>query len=281
MPNLGEDEAAIAATIKGRLRKPSAKALAAAESTVAAGVVVSTSRETKVAPSSSKAQKSVLSLQYAVAETVVNDEEEIDESSAARVEAVTIETIPVNEWKSRKRHAVKRQQPTIDTSQEMKLIESDKRVTVMSPAGGDITTDASPSQGAHNPDELIGDTNSEDSARMMTSIEDKHQPEVKRKRGRPFKGQEKPIEERLMVETSKIRRLIDDVIRKGGDGEFFIRLRKIASDLDDVLQIMPNSGDSGIMISASSSVHPDEATIDIPLSTTERVDEEEEYMPVD
>lgn len=278
-PSLGDEDAAIAATIKGRLRKPSAKALAAADSAV--GVTVSTPREvSRVAPQPSRTQKSILSLQYAVAETVVNDEEEIDESSAARKEAVTIEMISANEWKGRKRNVVKRQQPIINTSHEMKLSDSENRgANVMSPTGGEITTDASPSLVAHNADELIGDSNSEDSARLL--MEDKQQPEVKRKRGRPFKGQEKPIEERLMVETSKIRRLIDDVIRKGGDGEFFVRLRKIASDLDDVLQIMPNSGDSGIIISASSSVHPDEAIIDIPLSAVvDRVDEDEN-MPVD
>ena len=266
--SVGED-----GTIKGRLRKPSAKALAAAESV--GGVVVSSPREISK-PASTRTQRSILSLQYAVAETVVNDEEEIDESSAARDEAVTIEMVPATEWKGRKRPAKQRQQPVINTSQEMKLIESDiGGVNVVSPTGGELTTDASPV--AHNGDELIGDSNSEDSARLMA--EDKQQVEVKRKRGRPFKGQEKPIEERLMVETSKIRRLIDDVIRKGGDGEFFIRLRRIASDLDDVLQIMPNNGD--IVISASSSVHPDEAIIDIPLSAEpDRVDEPEN-MPVD
>jgi hypothetical protein len=74
----------------------------------------------------------------------------------------------------------------------------------------------------------------------MDPHSEEQQVEVKRKRGRPFKGQEKPIEERLMIETCKIRRLIDDVIRKGDSSEFFTRLRKIASDLDSVMTLMPS-----------------------------------------
>jgi hypothetical protein len=67
-------------------------------------------------------------------------------------------------------------------------------------------------------------------------------PEVKRKRGRPFKGQEKPIADRVMIETSKLRRLLDDMLRKTTESaEFCIKLRTITRDLDELMTTAPVS----------------------------------------
>jgi hypothetical protein len=162
----------------------------------------------------------------------VNDEEVPEDHILARDESITIEMIGLAEWKA-KRRARKQSVSMIDTNlpPTPPKAEEGGTVALISPSSaGDVTTDVSP---VHVEDaDMLGDSHSEDSSHKV-------QPEVKRKRGRPFKGQEKPIEERLMIETSKIRRLIDDVIRKGGDNEFFIRLRKIASDLDEVLESGP------------------------------------------
>ena len=224
MSPLGSGESM--ASIKGRLRKPSAKAMAAAETT---GGVVAVSPRPSSSTTSPVVRRSILSLQYAVAETVVNDEEVPEDHILARDESITIEMIGLAEWKA-KRRARKQSVSMIDTNlpPTPPKVEEGGPVALISPSSaGDVTTDVSP---VHVEDgDMLGDSHSEDSSHKV-------QPEVKRKRGRPFKGQEKPIEERLMIETSKIRRLIDDVIRKGGDNEFFIRLRKIASDLDEVLE---------------------------------------------
>lgn len=220
-----ETDQEVVVSVKGRLRKPSAKALAAAEATSTSSgtlpLVLTPSR-------SSSRRQPVLSLQFAVAESVVNDEEEL--VLDAREEAVTIETVSVSEWRARgfaKPIAPKKQQVIVEPEQVPMTVAE----TTGSEAGGSDELQSPKQAPAEEPDM---DTHSEDSAAVR-----QQQVEVKRKRGRPFKGQEKPIEERLMVETSKIRRLIDDVIRKGDSSEFFTRLRKIASDLDSVMALMP------------------------------------------
>jgi len=219
MSPLGQSMELEPVSLKGRLRKPSAKALAAAES------VSAPSGSQPVTPSRSSTRQqrqSVLSFQFAVAESVVNDDEE-DNQLDAREKAITIETIPMNEWRSK---GFMRAVGRIPVAAEPEPVHVSVAETTGSEAGG--------SEELMSPKQALADEPD------MDPHSEEQQVEVKRKRGRPFKGQEKPIEERLMIETCKIRRLIDDVIRKGDSSEFFTRLRKIASDLDSVITLMPS-----------------------------------------
>ena len=218
-------ESELLTSVKGRLRKPSAKALAAA------GGMSSSSGVIQV--SSGVNQKSILSLQFAVAETVVNDEElPFEEGVDARPEGITIETVALSDWRNKGFH-----------QRKISLLPEVLETTGSEGGGSDEVVMTTPK---NELDMMIeSSSHSEDSLGGATTNITKgaQQSEVKRKRGRPFKGQEKPIEERLMIETSKIRRLIDDVMRKGSmdsSCDFLVRLRNVAAELDTVLATMPS-----------------------------------------
>lgn len=217
-------------TLKGRLRRPSAKALASNLKSPEPVLV---------------AVKSVLSLQSGVAEIVMNDDELAEEPIEARPEAVTVETVMAADWREKgfeekrpktpRRSAVKRE-PKISTTPKLEL---DQDLIVAKTEEKPLLVPVEPVPfiepvGEHDDD----DSQSETSVRPDGSMPGASPTEVKRKRGRPFKGQEKPVEERLMIETSKIRRLIDDIMRKGtAESELCLRLRNIAKDLDEVMSI--------------------------------------------
>ena len=225
---------------KGRLRKPSAKALAAAEAVIPAisGIVKVPTPPAAAAAVTTETphhhRRPILSLQYAVAETVVNDEElPFEDGVDARPDGITIESIGLADWRTR--GFITRRKKSWVPPAPIEL-----------PAAAAETSGSSSDHGSSPKHEEPMDSSPTHSSEDSKVVSGHHQPaEVKRKRGRPFKGQEKPIEERLMIETSKIRRLIDDVIRKGDNStagaEFFLRLRNIASDLDSVMALMPPS----------------------------------------
>ena len=208
-------------------------------------------------------------LQSAVAEVILEDEEAEHSNSAdqveARLEPVTVDSLPAGEWRTlgwtwyeRRARALKRRQD----SRSSRNRSSVRKVTAKSediappaahqsaeePSGESLESaehDAKSeeilnlkiSDEYHNPaDEDSQSESSRHEDGTRTSMASPTGGEVKRKRGRPFKGQEKPIEERLMIETTKIRRLIDDIMRKGSvESEFCLRLRNIARDLDEVM----------------------------------------------
>jgi hypothetical protein len=257
----GEDGGAdLVYTVKGRMRKPSAKALAAAESSSSSGIV-QVSSSSSPSRSGSSGSRRMLSLQYAVAETVVNDDEVDPELHwvDARDEAITIEMVSVGEWRTKGfgKHIVAKisAPPSQSVKKQTPLMVPDNVVPVKPETVG---VDGPPlSEGILSPKQMhadepdLMDSHSEDSlSRQPHQIS-----EIKRKRGRPFKGQEKPIEERLLIETTKIRRLIDDVIRKGDSSEFYMRLRQVVADLDSVINLMPQKDEQPPLPSSANAIN--------------------------
>ncbi len=201
---------------KGRLRRPSAKILANASPPTAAAAPVSW-------------KQAHLVLQSGVAEVVMNDAE-ADHFLEPRPAPITVDL-----WSSKKSVFLPKEpkppsettvsSPVLGVSSKDELVLEEKLLVLPEPPddGGSFES-------------VAGDDLAQSGSTNPTSTSPN---EVKRKRGRPFKGQEKPIEERLLIETSKIRRLIDDILRKGPkeSSEFCNRLRTIANDLDDVMTL--------------------------------------------
>ena len=255
-------------SLKGRLRKPSAKMLESITSpekspSAAGSVVAAPTPKPTVIPTAAPLKPRYLALQSGVAEVVFSDPTEPSEVEA-RDSAVTVESVPTNEWhlygwvwqeklrvtkaarrapvarkttesttsgaspvakksSTRPKPSVKLDEPLVEEKDEFidNLATDDQSIVAKSETNENIGDDDSQS-----------DSGSPEESRLASPAEGG----VKRKRGRPFKGQEKPIEERLMIETTKIRRLIDDIMRKGNaDSEYCLRLRNIARDLDEVM----------------------------------------------
>jgi hypothetical protein len=221
-------------SLKGRLRRPSAKALAAAVKPESISAATEPVAVVKAPPTS------VLSLQSGVAEMVMNDEELPEEPIEARPDAVTLETVAAAEWRQKgfaktpvRRPSSRRTEQKISTP---KAAPTKLEIAADEPKLVEAKTEES---GERLQDDSESDSETTVSVRPDGSVPGAASPtEVKRKRGRPFKGQEKPVEERLMIETCKIRRLIDDIMRKGtAESELCLRLRNIAKELDEVMSI--------------------------------------------
>jgi 8-oxo-dGTP diphosphatase len=146
---------------------------------------------------------SELSLQCAVAEVVMNADD-ADLVINPRSSPVLIEKIATSVWRTRRQSLTPKRKISEEVKEELPAAPS-----VVSEDKHDVDLDQS----------LGGDAGAES----------------KRKRGRPFKGQEKPIEERLLMETSKIRRLIEDVLRKNPASLMCSKLRQIVADIDSVI----------------------------------------------
>jgi len=257
------DDSGTYLAVKSRRRKPSAKVLESIDSFPITGNSSSAGSSTPSLVDLAVTHQ--LTFECAVAEVIINDEDETVDGSEwiSRASSVIVEKIPCNlwrnfgwSWKSQQ------QQPPRKTTSNRK--------SSTTPRASRIATDNTLS----SPQEVIKEDEEMD-MKMEETIEDEKVideivntavitvPEdtgvagstagddyigsgtgqtipgdsVKRKRGRPFKGQEKPIEERLLIETSKIRRLIEDILRKtsGGSIEFCNKLKKIVTDIDDVM----------------------------------------------
>jgi hypothetical protein len=260
-------------SVKSRLRKPSAKLLANTEP----GVL-------KSPPSPVSNRASLLVLQSAVAESSVAESDEY--LVEVREFPVTIESVDANDWRQ---HGWSAKQVKGSRSKQSSTPNSRKPTRVVLARRGSMK-DESSTQGSSEAlvdspkieeikqsvetvkptldtellpvaeDDSVSDAGSRnDEMRASSPAEG-----VKRKRGRPFKGQEKPIEERLMIETSKIRRLIDDIMRKGNnDSAFCLRLRTIISDLDEAMAMGWGASSSG-----SPSMAPIEAANESTLVTS-------------
>ena len=244
------DETDMYATLKSRLRRPSAKLLLSPS-----GAPLTPSTNSGSPPS--RRQPATLSLQAAVAETLLS--EDSADGLPARTCSVTLETAPLNQWKlhgfswdlGRRSLPSKLKKSTkiLLVEQENVANNSSSKVEEAAPAPDTITTLKKEEEEAplvpSLPPPLISplslpegqaEDEEESSEATLAATSPCAGGEVKRKRGRPFKGQEKPVEERLMIETCKIRRLIDDIMRKGnGESQLCLRLKNIARDLDEVL----------------------------------------------
>jgi len=236
------------ATLKSRLRRPSAKLLLSPS-----GAPLTPSTNSGSPPS--RRQPATLSLQAAVAETLLS--EDSADGLPARTCSVTLETAPLNQWKlhgfswdlGRRSCSSKLKKSTkIPPVEQENLANSSSKVEEAAPVPDTITTLKKEEEEAPlvpTPPPLISplslpegqaEDEEESSEATLAATSPCAGGEVKRKRGRPFKGQEKPVEERLMIETCKIRRLIDDIMRKGnGESQLCLRLKNIARDLDEVL----------------------------------------------
>ena len=221
--------------VKGRKRKPSAKLLDVLQEDVVEPVIVHQSSfrlPTTVLTSGAPE----LSLQCAVAETIMN-EEDTEWILYPRASPVLIEKIPLHVWRmsatsSRKPPAGQRSATTPKRKVASPPPQPTAAVITEEEEEDRVEAKSEPIFSEFKPEE-IGDEKPVDE----TTVSSDHLlAESKRKRGRPFKGQEKPIEERLLMETSKIRRLIEDILRKNSSNTMCLKLRQIVNDLDSVLQ---------------------------------------------
>ena len=213
-------------SLKGRVRRPSAKLMSD----------VSVPVEKQRVKQQQQLEQPVVripivSLQVAVAEVVI--EEDGEHYGEGRVYPITLETVPSNEWRQFGRRWNKRSsgrprklpdqiQPVEQEQPQQKEEIKDEELFEQQQVEEVVT------------DEVCDPGDDSESEKLLSSPNN----EVKRKRGRPFKGQEKPVEERLLIETSKIRRLIDDILRKSDSthtAEFCLKLRNVARDLDDAM----------------------------------------------
>jgi hypothetical protein len=249
-----------------RLRKPSAKIL---ESTVVVRPV----------PPQTPTR---LFLQSAVGEVVINDE---GEEIAARDEPLTIESVLVGDSTSAEDDSVEgKRRPGRPKKQAPRTAERGRTPVAGSPVQN-LTWGGLPDAVVASPAPVVepepekkevqveeeetvvkaelppinddimmedqSDSDSESRQGGVSLISPSSAGGVKRKRGRPFKGQEKPIEERLMMETAKIRRLLEDVMRKGAESELCLKLRNVAREIDEVLLHFHNRQQSTVFISTT------------------------------
>lgn len=221
-------------SLKGRLRRPSAKMESSPE-VLKSGDKFEVLKLEKHPP---QTNQPVVSLQVAVAEVVIN--EEAFSHIAARPSPVTLEAVPAADWKSLGRlwqgPPAKRPPPKRrSTPREKKIfLLLDEKMEEKEEVDG-MMVEGEVEVADHLLPSPVSESDSEMSGKMFGVSSPNG---VKRKRGRPFKGQEKPVEERLMIETSKIRRLIDDILRKGGEShtaEFCLKLRNVARDIDEAM----------------------------------------------
>jgi len=198
--------------VKGRKRKPSAKLL---------DVLQEDTEPRIIAPPITGFPE--LSLECAVAETVMNATD-AGWMINPRSSPVLIEKIAAHVWRM---SGVKKRQSTTPRRKISSPASLEEIVKPEPTAAEDETKVEEP---------LVPGTVDE---KQEISVLDDHAAETaesKRKRGRPFKGQEKPIEERLLMETAKIRRLIEDVLRKNSAASpMCLKLRQIVQDIDSVM----------------------------------------------
>ena len=265
-------------SVKSRLRRPSAKLLANQFITEQPTTVV------KSPPSPISVRAIMLVLQSAVAESCFAESEEY--FVEARDSPITIESVDANDWRLRgwaTKQVRNKVKPSTPSSKKPGRVVAPRRASreelqsVMKGPSDTVVKSEEVKEfvEVEKPmidteflpvveDDSVSDSGSRnDEIRVSSPTEG-----VKRKRGRPFKGQEKPIEERLMIETSKIRRLIDDIMRKGNnDSAFCLRLRSIISDLDEAMAM-----GWGVSSTGTPSIGPAEAA-DIPAASSEPLPE--------
>lgn len=228
------------ASLKARFRRPSAKKVLSS-SMVVPSTPTSVSFSSQITtPTNLRRDSATLSVQSAVAETVVDS---ADAELAARTELLTVEETPLTLWKLhgfnwdlgiRKTLVAQK----LDKTEEIE--DAVEETTTAIPQAELSLAPTPPASEQHvkeqdvieDPEEASSGSRSEETGFFSSPVEVNN----KRKRGRPFKGQEKPAEERLVIETCKIRRLIDDILRKGNaESKLCLRLKNIARELDEVL----------------------------------------------
>ena len=210
-------------SLKGRVRRPSAKVLEKE--------VVYTPAVVTVQPS----VQHVVSLQIGVAEVMIDEEGHVMDSGRSFPE--TIETVLSSDWKLHGRT----EKPKSGRPRK-KVIAVPKEEMLVEPMPVAEPVQEEEHKEENKEEEIMSDS---ESAKITSPFDG----QGKRKRGRPFKGQEKPVEERLLIETSKIRRLIDDILRKSGDHsthttDFCLKLRNVARDIDDAMIHFPTPSPS-------------------------------------
>lgn len=236
-----KEESGMYASLKARFRRPSAKKVLSSSMVPSPSTPTSQSCSSQITtPTNLRKISATLSVQSAVAETVVDS---ADAELAARTELLTVEETPLTLWKL---HGFNWDLGKRKTLVAQKLDKTEENEDV-----GEETTAAIPQvelslappppasehhvkelEVVEDQEEASSGSRSEETGFFSSPVEVNN----KRKRGRPFKGQEKPAEERLVIETCKIRRLIDDILRKGNaESQLCLRLKNIARELDEVL----------------------------------------------